>query len=157
MNLTKVLSLGLLLVVASPGNAQIDYLETGASNRKVLAMGLYPPDMIMKHQQRLGITDGQRASITSAVKQFQSEVAELQWDMQNQQQLLLQSLSSNKVDQDLALDRAGRALEMESQFKLAHMKLLIAIKNELTDKQLEMIRQAIRQRRRESGSALEAQ
>lgn len=147
MNRVKTVLLGVILLVVTAAQAQTDYLEKGAGNRKIFAMGLYPPDVIMKHQQRLGITDSQRAGITTAVKQFQSEVAELQWDLQNEQQLLLQSLSTNEVDQDVALERAGRTLEMESQFKLAHMKLLIGIKNELTDEQIEMIRQAIRQRR----------
>ena len=42
MNLMKVLLLGVCLLVAVSGQAQTDYLEKGASNRKVLAMGLYP-------------------------------------------------------------------------------------------------------------------
>lgn len=151
MNLMKVVLLGVFLLAAAAVHAQTDYLEKGTSQRKVFAMGLYPPDVIMKHQQRLGITDDQRAGITAAVKQFQSEVAELQWDMQNEQQLLLQSLSANDIDQEKALDEAGKALAMESQFKLAHMKLLIAIKNELTDKQIEMIKLAIQQRRQDKG------
>lgn len=147
MQKLKAILVGIILLVSAMAQAQTDYLEKGATNSKIFMMGLYPPDVIMQHQQRLGISDNQRTSISKAVKQFQSEVAELQWTMQNQQQLLLQSLSVNDIDSESSLERAGQVLAMESQFKLAHLKLLIAIKNELTDEQIQMIQQRLQQKR----------
>ena len=114
-------------------------------------MGLYPPDLIMRYQQRLGISDGQRSNISRAVQTFQSEVAELQWTMQNDQQLLRQSFSGYTIKTDEALARAERVLQLESEFKLAHFRLLIAIKNELTDEQIDMINRFIKQKREQMG------
>ena len=116
-------------------------------------MGLYPPDIIMRHQQRLGITDEQRAAISEAVKKFQTDVAGLQWTLQNDQQLLVQALSGYKVDAKEALAQAEHVLALESQFKLLHFELLIATKNELTEVQIDMLRRFIREfKERKSGN-----
>ena len=127
--------------------AQAEGLDGKKSNREVFMMGLYPPDIIMRHQQRLGISDEQRRNISRAVKEFQSEVAELQWTMQNEQQLMRQSFSGYSIPTEEALARAERVLSLESEFKLAHFKLLIATKNELDEKQIDMIKRFVKQKR----------
>ena len=127
--------------------AQPESLGGQRSNREVMMMGLYPPDIIMRQQQRLGISAGQRKNISKAVKKFQSDVAELQWTMQNEQQLMRQSFSGYHITSDEALARAERVLGLESEFKLAHFRLLIATKNELTEKQIDMINQFVKQKR----------
>lgn len=132
--------------------AQAQGLDDATGKREVIMMGLYPPDVIMKHQQRLGITNSQRKNISRAVQKFQSEVAELQWTMQNDQQQLRQFFSGYSIETDKALAQAERVLGLESQFKLAHFKLLIAIKNELTEEQIDMANQAIKRRTDRKGS-----
>jgi hypothetical protein len=129
--------------------AQAAGLDGEKNNREVIMMGLYPPDIIMRHQQRLGITNDQRSSISKAVQKFQSEVAELQWTLQNEQQLLRQSFSGYSIATEEALAQAERVLGLESGFKLAHFRLLIAIKNELTEKQIDMIDGFIKQKRKQ--------
>jgi hypothetical protein len=62
-------------------------------------------------------------------------------------QLLRQSFSGYSIATEAALAQAERVLGLESGFKLAHFKLLIAIKNELTEKQIDMINGFIKQRR----------
>ena len=146
MTTIKALLFGIMLCTAVLAQAQTGNLDGGKGKREIIAMGLYPPDLIMKHQQRLGISDAQRSNISRAVKNFQSEVAELQWTMQNDQQQLRQSLSGYSIKTDQALAQAEQVLTLESQFKLAHFKLLIAIKNELTQEQIDMIKLGIREK-----------
>ena len=67
--------------------------------------------------------------------------------MQNEQQLMRQSFSGYHITTDEALARAERVLGMESEFKLAHFRLLIATKNELTEKQIDMINRFVKQKR----------
>ena len=145
----KALLLAISFCVAA--TTQAAGLEGDKINREVMKMGLYPPDIIMRHQQRLGITDEQRSSISKAVKEFQSQVAELQWTLQNEQQLLQQSFSGYRIQAEESLARAERVLELESRFKLAHFRLLIATKNELTEKQIDMINRFIKQQREGKG------
>lgn len=136
--------LGLLLGLAAAAQAQTDGPDR-RSNREIIRMGLYPPDVIMRHQQRLGITDEQRRTISEAVKSFQTDVAGLQWELQNEQQLLQQSLSGYRIETQDALARAEQVLRLESRFKLLHFELLFAIKNALTEEQIDMIRERLRQ------------
>ena len=115
-------------------------------NRKVLLMGLYPPDILMRQQQRLGITNEQRTEIAALVRDFQADVSELQWSMPAEQQKLREMLDKPDIEAEVALTQAASVLKMESQFKLDHFKLLIAIKNALTDDQVNMLDRAIKRR-----------
>ena len=138
----------LLFAVSSAVFAQTPGMDGPRSHREVLAMGLYPPDIIMRHQQRLGISSAQRKNMLGLVRAFQNEVAEVQWNMQNEQQLMRQALAEKPIDNKVALSRVEKVLEMESQFKMAHFKLLIAIKNELTEEQIAMIEERVKERRK---------
>lgn len=149
-----VVSTLLAYVLASPvslgafaAQAQDSSLGGVASTRQILQLGLYPPDIIMKHQQALGITDQQRETIYAAVKVFQAEVGQLQWTLQNKQQIFKQALGKHRIESEQALSQARQILAMESEFKLAHFKLLFAIKNALTQTQIEMIEKQLRERR----------
>ena len=127
--------------------AQAEVMKSGKDKREALKMGLYPPDIIMRHQKRLGITDPQRKQITAAVKTFQLEVADLQWSMQSEQQSLRQSFSGYTINTKESLAQAEKVLALENQFKLAHFRLLIAIKNALTEEQIDIINREIKRKR----------
>jgi len=145
MNTGKHILAAVLLLCAASVSAQ--GIELGKKdNREVLRMGLYPPDLLMRHQQRLGITDDQRSAIAALVGQFQQEVTELQWSIPAERQQLQDLLNRPQIDTEAALKEAQGLLAREADFKLAHFRLLIAIKNELTEQQIGMIDQAIRRR-----------
>jgi Spy/CpxP family protein refolding chaperone len=145
MTWTRIILATLLISWGITAAAQSPAIET-QDNREVLRMGLYPPDILMRQQQRLGITPEQRKAIAALVRDFQGQITELQWSMPAAQQALRDLLNRSAIDSDAALDQAARVLAMESEFKLAHFELLIAIKNELTTQQIAMLDQAIRRR-----------
>lgn len=143
-----------LLLSALPAVAQmgdIGELDGPRANRQLLSMGLYPPDLIMRHQQALGITAAQRKRMLKLVQEFQAEVAEIQWNLQNEQQLMRQALAETSIDTQKVLPQVESVVKMESQFKLAHFKLLIAIKNELTEEQVNAIAERLQQLRQRKG------
>jgi Spy/CpxP family protein refolding chaperone len=96
---------------------------------------LFPPELIMQHQSELALTAEQRAAITDAVKRLQSQVIDVQWQMQYEQQKLAQLLSQSPVDEETALAQIDRVLDLERQVKKAHLATLIRIKNTLTAEQ----------------------
>ena len=147
MKSLKPMLILITLCLAAASHAQTT--ENTNRGREALKMGLYPPDMIMRHQQRLGITAGQRKSMAAAVKQFQSDVAELQWNLQSEQQTLKQQLARHEIDAEEALVQVDKVLALENEFKRAHFRLLISIKNELREEQIDMIDQHLSQRRSE--------
>lgn len=100
-----------------------------------LARVLFPPELVMQHQQDIGLRPEQRATITKAIQDFQSKVVDLQWRMQEQSQRLASLLEKPAVDQAAALAQVDEVLNVEREVKRAHITLLINIKNTLSAEQ----------------------
>ena len=52
------------------------------------ARHLFPPELVMQHQQALRLTAEQRTSITQGIRDLQLKVVDLQWKMQDEAQKL---------------------------------------------------------------------
>ncbi len=100
-----------------------------------VGQALFPPELVMQHQQALGITATQRTTITTAIGKTQSQMLEFQWDMQSATQKLAELLSATPVDETAALAQVDRVLSLEREVKRAQLSLLIRIKNVLTREQ----------------------
>ncbi len=100
-----------------------------------VGQALYPPELVMQHQQALGITADQRAAITAALEKAQSRMLEIQWDMQGATRKLAELLDAATVDETAALVQVDRVLGLEREVKRAQLSLLIRIKNALTREQ----------------------
>ncbi|MFQ6046621.1 MAG: Spy/CpxP family protein refolding chaperone [Gemmatimonadales bacterium] len=102
---------------------------------------LFPPELVMQHQLRLGLTEEQRTAITAAIKELQGEVVDLEWRLQEENQRLADLLAGASVDRAAALAQVERLLEVERQIKTAHLGLLITIKNTLSAEQQAVLRE----------------
>ena len=100
-----------------------------------LARVLFPPELVMQHQQDIALRAEQRTAITKAIQDFQSKVVDLQWRMQEQSQRLASLLDKPAVDQAAALAQVDEVLGVEREVKRAHISLLISIKNTLSAEQ----------------------
>ena len=99
-----------------------------------------------RRRQRFLQQPDQRKRIAVLVRDFQSQVTELQWEMPNGQQSLRELLQAEEIDEAAAIKQATQVLKMESDFKLENFKLLIAIKNELTTEQKAQLDAMIKRR-----------
>ena len=106
-----------------------------APQQDPVAEALFPPELVMQHQQRIGLTAQQRSAITGAVQQLQSRVVELQWQLQAESQRLVELLRASPVNEAAALAQADRVMSMEREIKHAHLQMLVRIKNTLTREQ----------------------
>ena len=105
---------------------------------------LFPPELVMQHQQNLRLTPEQRTAITQGIRDFQLKIVELQWKMQDEAQKLTELVQGAKVDEAQTLGQVDRVLGVEREIKRAHMALLIRIKNQLTPEQQDALRNAKR-------------
>jgi Spy/CpxP family protein refolding chaperone len=96
---------------------------------------LFPPELVMQHQQSIRLTPEQRTSMTQGIREFQLKVVELQWKMQDEAQKLTELVQGAKVDEAQTLAQVDRVLGVEREIKRAHMALLVRIKNTLTAEQ----------------------
>jgi len=100
-----------------------------------IANRLYPPELIMGHQQELGIDDKQREAIVKEVQGLQNKVVEIQWQMQAAVEELGKLLDVSRIDEAKALAQADRVMGFEREVKRAHLTVLIRIRNVLSDAQ----------------------
>lgn len=96
---------------------------------------LFPPELVMQHQQSIRLTPEQRTSMTQGIRDLQLKVVELQWKMQDEAQKLTELVQGARVDEAQTLAQVDRVLGVEREIKRAHMALLIRIKNLLTPEQ----------------------
>jgi Spy/CpxP family protein refolding chaperone len=115
-------------------------LRAQDSPEKQLEKQLFPPELVMQQQQRIGLRPEQRTAITEAIQQTQHKLVDLQWRMQAEAQKLVELLERPTVDEAAVLAQVDRALAVEREVKRAQMTLLIRIKNTLTPEQQATLR-----------------
>lgn len=113
---------------------------------------LFAAELVMGHQEAIGLTGEQRKAIVAALQRTQSAVVPWQLELSAAAERLLSEVSRPQIDLDRALAEAQEALRLENQVKLEQVRLLIEIKNLLSrdqQRQLEAIRASRRGERRE--------
>jgi Spy/CpxP family protein refolding chaperone len=96
---------------------------------------LYPPELVMGHQQAIGLTDRQRTAISAAMLEAQKSFIDAQFDMSGQVEKLQSLLKGTSVDESAVLAQVDRVLAVERGLKHAQLGLMIKIKNTLTEQQ----------------------
>ena len=107
---------------------------------KAFDQHLFPPELVMQNQQKIGLRAEQRTTITEAIQQLQGKVVDLQWKMQEESQKLADVLAKSPVSESETLAQVDRVLAIERDVKRAHMTMLIRIRNALTAEQQAMLR-----------------
>lgn len=96
---------------------------------------LYPPELIMSHQQEIVLQEKQRAAIKSELQKAQSKFFDFQWQMKEEGERMTQLLQATPVDEAKVLEQADKIMSLEREVKKTHLSLLIRIKNTLTREQ----------------------
>ena len=96
---------------------------------------LYPPELVMQHQQEIALEKEQRKAITAAISETQAAVVEIQWELRDLERRIEARFAANPIDEEAALEAIGEVLDLEERVKKAHLRLLIRIHNQLTDAQ----------------------
>ncbi len=108
-----------------------------------IAAQLFPPEAVMQHQKDVGLSEDQRRTMVNVISELQSRVLEAQWEMESQQQVLVEMLARPSIDESAALTQAGRLMDVERRIKTAHLAALIKIKNTLSPDQQGKLREAL--------------
>jgi Spy/CpxP family protein refolding chaperone len=144
-----------LLVASLPAYAELGYGGRGGAgmgrdyHRGAPPFGkaLFPPEMVMRHAQEIGLSDEQREQITAVIQQVQSDIVPLEWEVRERTEVLTDLLEKPRVDEATALVQVDRVTEIENQMKKTHLALLIRVKNLLSEDQQQQLL-ALRQERR---------
>jgi len=104
---------------------------------------LFPPEIVMQHQQAIGLSAEQRNSLKGEIRQAQLKFTELQWALQDEMERLLTLLKQHKVDEKQASTELDKVLAAEREIKRAQLMLLVRIKNNLTAPQQSQLREIV--------------
>lgn len=135
--------LSFLLVCLSLLSSVAMAQDVGAK-KDVFKGKLFAPKIILEHQDELGLTKEQFTAIRAAVVEVQASVAGHEWDLREAYMKTLASLDESPVDEDKVLQSVEAALLAENEVKKLQVRMLIRLRNLLTDEQIEFL-QAQRQ------------
>lgn len=96
---------------------------------------LFPPELVMQHQQEIGLTADQRTFIIAEVQKAQARFTELQWQVQHQMETMGSLVSQERVDEQKVLAQLEKVLNLEREIKRTQFALMIRIRNTLTSEQ----------------------
>ena len=130
----RVAGLLVLLVASLAGPA------TSAEGRGDPFRGkLFPPNVILEHQQELALSKEQFTRIRKTVVDVQADIAEYEWDMREAYQRLMRELDQRPVSEEAVMKHADTALMAENEVKKRQMAMLVRVRNLLTEAQLEYL------------------
>jgi len=107
---------------------------------------VFPPELVMQHQQAIGLQPEQKNYIREEMRKAQGRFTELQWQLQDAMESLVSSLQQEQVSESQALAQLERVLDAERQVKTLQITLMVRIKNKLTPEQQGRLRELRRQR-----------
>jgi Spy/CpxP family protein refolding chaperone len=96
---------------------------------------LFPPELVMQHQQAIGLSEDQKNFLKTEIRKAQSRFTDLQWQLQDEAERLVSLLRQDQVDEQQTLAQLDKLLGVEREIKRAQFTLLIQIKNKLTPEQ----------------------
>lgn len=108
-------------------------------NPDPLAHLMFPPDMIMGHARQLNLTDEQKAFMRSEIQKTTASFQDLQWKLQDQMELLQETMKATSVNEQQAQAQLDKVLDIEREIKRLHIGLAVRLKNRLTPEQQEQL------------------
>lgn len=106
----------------------------------------FHPEMIMRLQKELDLTDQQKETIKDKIQSAQHKFIDMQFSLQEEMEKLGEILDSENIDNDEALLKLDSVLKMEADIKKTRLALALSIKDELSQEQISQFRELRKQR-----------
>ena len=100
-----------------------------------LGENLFPPELVMQHQQALELTEEQRSLIRGEIQNAQARFTEVQWQLQNEMETMASLVKQGRIDEQRTLTQLDKIVGLEREIKRTQLALLIRVKNSLTPEQ----------------------
>ena len=99
---------------------------------------LFPPELLMQHREEIGLTKKQVEQIRVHLDQAAANATDYQKNVGEATKKLAELLSVQEIDEAAAMKQLDEVLAAEENLKRLHLRLMIRIKNELTDQQRQL-------------------
>ena len=102
---------------------------------------LYPPDLIMNYRSELNLDKQQESTIREELRETQSAVFDLRWQMKDESERLAEMLQATPINESAVLSQADKVMGLEQQVKRTHLAMLVRLKNMMNDSQLAQLKE----------------
>jgi Spy/CpxP family protein refolding chaperone len=118
----------LLFLAAVPARGQ-------KADEDTIGQNFFAPDLVMQHQEAIGMSDEQKAFLKTEIRQAQLKFTDWQWKLQDEMEKMAALVKQPHVDEQQVLAQLEKVLALEREIKRAQVTLLVRIKNNLTPEQ----------------------
>jgi len=140
MSLKQLLVIAFSILLAGPSFGR------GPDSTDPISRSLFKPELIMRFSTRLNLSDQQQELLRSELKNAQSAIFDLKWQMNEESTTLKAMLKDTPINEELMLEQADKVMSLEHQVKRINLSLLARLKNMLSDEQIAMLRELRRER-----------
>lgn len=113
------------------------FLTTSLANAQDMFQEyLYSADVVMKNRDKISLTDDQANKIKKIHSTNAADFSTLKWDLDAETEKLKKLLAQTKPDPAAVTKQMDLVLNLENQLKKKQLSTLVAIKNELTENQI---------------------
>lgn len=107
-----------------------------ANAQDMFQENLYSADVVMKNRDKISLTDDQATKIKKIHSTNAADFSTLKWDLDAETAKLEKLLAQTKPDPAAVSKQMDLVLNLENQLKKKQLSTLVAIKNELTESQI---------------------
>ena len=107
---------------------------------------MFSPDLVMRHQELLKLTEDQQGAIVGELQHAQSAFTELNWKLQKEVQALARLFEASEVEEAKFLEEFDAVLDLERQVKRTQLVLVLRMRNILDQEQLAKLDEMRRRR-----------
>ena len=137
----RVVLAAALLGWVAPGRADPEMMGSGPPPGPPPFMRqVFPPKLVMEHQQEIGLRPGQVEAIKHAMNEAQQQLVDLEWRLNAESEALGKLLSADHVDEAAVIAKLDQVTAIEQQVKKANFTLLVRVKNQLDPEQQAKLR-----------------
>jgi len=101
---------------------------------------VFPPRVVMEHQQEIGLRPAQVEAIKRAMNEAQQQLVDLEWRLNAESEALGKLLDADRVDEAAVIAKLEQVTAIEQQVKKANFTLLVRVKNQLDPEQQRKLR-----------------
>ena len=97
---------------------------------------LFGPELVLKHQSKLKLSEKQRDAIGAELKRVQAQAAESDWTLMSEAAELQELIDKYPVDSKAVMSGVDKIFDAENRKKRLYVEMLVNIKNVLTAEQV---------------------
>jgi Spy/CpxP family protein refolding chaperone len=125
-----------LIMVASVTIAQSSMATGQGTELDELRRYFIRPELVMRNQHELQLTEEQRGVILHEVQEAQSQFTSMRWDLQSEVEQLRRLVGARDLDEEALLDQFDKVSNLERAIKRTQLILAVRIRAALNDEQL---------------------